>query len=68
MGVSSGLKPIFLLGFVNFGLQNLHKELSGNTLSHPLVDPDLNHKEPPENRRIGRITSNATSCVEEVRL
>ena len=68
MGVSSNVKPILLLGSVNFGLQNLHTELSGNTLSHPLVDPDLNHKEPTENQRIGRITSNATSCVEEVQL
>ena len=68
MGVSSDVKPIFLLGSVNFDLQNLHEERFVNTSSHPLVDPDLNHKEPTENQRIGRITSNATSCVEEVRL
>ena len=68
MGVISTTEPIFLLGSVNFGVQNLHKELSGNTLTHPLIDPDLNHKEPTENQRLGRITSNATSCVEEVRL
>ena len=68
MGVISTTEPIFLLGSVDFGVQNVHKELSRNTLSHLLVDPDLNHKEPTGNQRIGRITSNATSCVEEVRL
>ena len=68
MGVSLGVKPIFLLGSVNFGLQNLQKEPFGNTSSHPFVDPALSHREPTENQRLGRITSNATSCVEEVRL
>ena len=66
MGVASAVKPIFLLGSINFDLQNLHVERFVITSSHPLIDPDLNHKEPTENQRIGRITSNETLCVEVV--
>ena len=68
MGVSSVVKPICLLGFSNLGCQNLYMKLFGITSSDPFVDPALSHREPAENQCLGRITSNATLCVEEVRL
>jgi hypothetical protein len=68
MGIATNIKPIYSLGFSNFGCQNLYMKPFRITSSHPFVDLALSHREPAENLRLGRITSNATSCVEEVRL
>ena len=68
MGIATNIKTLCLLGFSSFGCQNLYIKLFMITSSHPFVDPVLSHGEPTKNQRLGRITSNATSCVEEVRL
>ena len=46
MGVAQSIKPISLLGLINFALQNLHRQILGTISSDPIVVLDLHHLEP----------------------
>ena len=68
MGVVLITKPISVLGFRDFALSNLQKIYFGISSGQESIGMHLVQGEPAKNQRLCRITSNAASCVDEVRL
>jgi hypothetical protein len=68
MGVMQVTKPIQVLDFFNFYPKNLQTSHALIFTRKPNIGRDLAQSEPCQNRRLCRITTNTSLCVEEAQL